>query len=586
MASNYPTRTRRRFRGTRSLFVLGALAATVLHPGAAQAQITSYSGPQIANPTGTLTFTWHGFVPLIAYQEAGLQVSCNSTDSGQACTRCCRPTAFSLGGYYYGGPLQQLVTITRADGGALSALEFQAGDLYNGCEAGDGTIYLWALVSSGGNTTSFDIDAPAGTYVGFAGVFDTVKVGAYSNAYARNLHEESQPQAIAMDNMRYVASPCPAFAAPTSINSCADGTSVFSVSVVGDGPLTYQWQWQPPDGSQWFDVSDGADAAPGSFAFSASGSQTPTLTRTGTLAAGSVVLFRCVVSNACATIASAPATLAIRPTPTISEQPQDQPLCGAPAVATFSVAAATNEADPGPFTYQWQTSTQDQPAWHAVTDSENTTGATTPYLALSLDATDAAGQFRCVVSNPCGSTTSTVAKLSFGNAPVIDVQPLDTVICGDGTGAFSVSSSGLQQPVCQWRVESPPSSGQYLDIPSDATFADPATGLTFYASGSQSEGLSVSSVVLGGHPSSIRFVAVLSSSCGNTTSSPAKLIVNTADFNGDGDIGTDADIQAFFACLAGDCCATCGSADFNGDGDIGTDADIESFFRVLAGGPC
>ena len=30
----------------------------------------------------------------------------------------------------------------------------------------------------------------------------------------------------------------------------------------------------------------------------------------------------------------------------------------------------------------------------------------------------------------------------------------------------------------------------------------------------------------------------------------------------------------------------CGSADFNGDGDIGTDADIEAFFRVLAGGTC
>jgi hypothetical protein len=60
----------------------------------------------------------------------------------------------------------------------------------------------------------------------------------------------------------------------------------------------------------------------------------------------------------------------------------------------------------------------------------------------------------------------------------------------------------------------------------------------------------------------------------------------SADFNGDGDIGTDADIEAFFACLAGSCCATCGSADFNGDGDTGTDADIESFFRVLAGGSC
>jgi hypothetical protein len=58
------------------------------------------------------------------------------------------------------------------------------------------------------------------------------------------------------------------------------------------------------------------------------------------------------------------------------------------------------------------------------------------------------------------------------------------------------------------------------------------------------------------------------------------------DFDGDGDVGTDADIEAFFACLAGTCCTTCGSADFNDDGDVGTDADIEAFFRVLAGGTC
>jgi|GEM_PF-1973657 hypothetical protein len=65
-------------------------------------------------------------------------------------------------------------------------------------------------------------------------------------------------------------------------------------------------------------------------------------------------------------------------------------------------------------------------------------------------------------------------------------------------------------------------------------------------------------------------------------------LCGTADFDGDGDSGTDADIEAFFACLAGSCCDTCypGGADFNADGDSGTDADIESFFRVLAGGPC
>ncbi|HYE62183.1 MAG TPA: hypothetical protein VD997_09315 [Phycisphaerales bacterium] len=65
-------------------------------------------------------------------------------------------------------------------------------------------------------------------------------------------------------------------------------------------------------------------------------------------------------------------------------------------------------------------------------------------------------------------------------------------------------------------------------------------------------------------------------------------VCGTADYNGDGDIGTDQDIEAFFACLGGSCCPTCfeGGSDFNGDGDFGTDQDIESFFRVLGGGPC
>ena len=67
---------------------------------------------------------------------------------------------------------------------------------------------------------------------------------------------------------------------------------------------------------------------------------------------------------------------------------------------------------------------------------------------------------------------------------------------------------------------------------------------------------------------------------------PVGYSCGSADFNGDGDVGTDADIYAFFACLAGDCCPTCMCPDFNGDGDVGTDADIEAFFRVLAGGPC
>jgi hypothetical protein len=60
----------------------------------------------------------------------------------------------------------------------------------------------------------------------------------------------------------------------------------------------------------------------------------------------------------------------------------------------------------------------------------------------------------------------------------------------------------------------------------------------------------------------------------------------SADFDSDGDTGTDADIEAFFACIANNCCPACGSTDFNSDGDASTDIDIEAFFRVLAGGAC
>ena len=69
---------------------------------------------------------------------------------------------------------------------------------------------------------------------------------------------------------------------------------------------------------------------------------------------------------------------------------------------------------------------------------------------------------------------------------------------------------------------------------------------------------------------------------------PPQSTCGSSDFNCDGDSGTDADIESFFACLAGSCpespCTS--SADFNGDGDSATDADIEAFFSVLGGGSC
>jgi hypothetical protein len=62
---------------------------------------------------------------------------------------------------------------------------------------------------------------------------------------------------------------------------------------------------------------------------------------------------------------------------------------------------------------------------------------------------------------------------------------------------------------------------------------------------------------------------------------------------------TLADNLSVFKCVVQNSCGSvttrtvglavlppCGDSDFDGDGDFGTDADIEAFFRVLGGGGC
>jgi hypothetical protein len=113
-----------------------------------------------------------------------------------------------------------------------------------------------------------------------------------------------------------------------------------------------------------------------------------------------------------------------------------------------------------------------------------------------------------------------------------------------------------------------------------AAYTDPATGTPYLIFGGKFERFYSSSADTGLNSWHAAYNIEAWSGC-----APPPMTC-CADFNGDGDARTDADIEAFFACLAGSCCATCCSPDFNGDGDARTDADIESFFRVLAGGAC
>jgi hypothetical protein len=126
---------------------------------------------------------------------------------------------------------------------------------------------------------------------------------------------------IAGDNVsayfaRYTfGAPGPSIATnPAPVSSCLNGNASLSVVASGTGPLTYQWQWQPAGpGTAWAALESGINLnSQGQPAFDVSGAGTATASiRSLSGATGSVGSFRCVVSNACGTVTSEPATLTI-----------------------------------------------------------------------------------------------------------------------------------------------------------------------------------------------------------------------------------------------------------------------------------
>jgi Immunoglobulin domain len=263
----------------------------------------------------------------------------------------------------------------------------------------------------------------------------------------------------------------------------------------------------------------------------------------------------------------------------ITRQPHSVTAC---AGETAAINVVVRSGGGGDVAYQWRkdgTPISDGPAPGGGT----IVGSSTLQLQIVGVGVADTGSYDVIASNTCGTLSSSAATLTVNPLPGITAQPLDAFACTPGSASMTVATDD-PNAFFAWQVEDPANSGAYAPISDGPNFAH---GINFDADGSFTGTLTLSNLTTTGE---LRIQAAPGNDCGQTLSNPALLTIGqctcTADFNNDGDTGTDADIQAFFACLAGNCCATCGSADFNGDGDTGTDADIESFFRVLSGGTC
>ncbi len=120
-------------------------------------------------------------------------------------------------------------------------------------------------------------------------------------------------------------------------------------------------------------------------------------------------------------------------------------------------------------------------------------------------------------------------------------------------------------------------SAAFVDI-TGSPFTEPATGLAFSVSGEATDTLRVSDIILGAHPSSLRFRASVSNACGSVVSGTALLTICAADADCDGFVTGD-DFQLFVEWFEiGDI-----RADFDGDGFLSGD-DFELFVTAFEAG--
>jgi glucose/arabinose dehydrogenase len=185
----------------------------------------------------------------------------------------------------------------------------------------------------------------------------------------------------------------------------APGNAVtFSVSAIGTGPFSYQWQ---DNGTSI------AGATSSSYTF-------PSVTT-----ADNASLVNVTVSNAYGTTTTDFAVLTVTDPPVITSQIGSRIVSVGQAV-TFTIGAAGD----GPLSYQW------------YRNNVAISGATSAsYAIASVAQTDIGATFKVVVSNAAGTVTSKPATLTAG-VPTITQNPASQTVDVGQAVTFTAAASG------------------------------------------------------------------------------------------------------------------------------------------------
>lgn len=202
--------------------------------------------------------------------------------------------------------------------------------------------------------------------------------------------------------------------------------SIFTMSAIGTGPLTYQWYMNT--------VSNYSGATMVTDGSGASGSTTTNLTVTENV----LNYYFVVVSNNYGSVTSS--ITQINPRPTITSQPSST------NVGNSYVAFNMTAGGPPPLVYQWYVNTvSNYSGATALTDGNGYSGSTTASLETTTNLQD---YYFVIVTNSYGSVTSSIT--GYNPLPTIVSQP-KPFKTGSSFG-FNVTGGGWPAPGYQWYV--------------------------------------------------------------------------------------------------------------------------------------
>jgi hypothetical protein len=196
---------------------------------------------------------------------------------------------------------------------------------------------------------------------------------------------------------------------PVAADVCVGGTAFFDVVSSSPG-VTYQWQ---------FNSNDIAGATNHSYSIAGI-----TFANAGS--------YDVVITNSCGNTTSVVVPLNVYSAPTITTQPLSQTICAGSPVTFF-----ISNSEPV-LSYQWRLGV------NAIT------GASDSVYTIAQVHSGNAGNYTIIVTNACGTVTSTPAILTVDSLPIITTEPIAQSVCaGNGLSMSLVATGGTSY---QWSL--------------------------------------------------------------------------------------------------------------------------------------